>query len=258
MYHTLQKTALKLNVDILFRGLRKGYLILMYHSVPVKVSDTYGTYDVSETFFEKHLQYLRNNYQILGLPSIVEKIKKKVDCESLFCGISFDDGYKDNYEIAYPLLTKYDMPATLFICTGFINEHFETKRMLNWKELKEMKQSGLIDIGAHGHRHQDLTSLPKQEALKEITTSKRTLEDKLDAKIDLFSIPQGKFNEDVKELIKSTGFKAIFTSEPLINCPTQDCYEIGRIAIGKWAQQLPSFFFEVSGLRRTLVRIKHG
>jgi len=265
-YRTFRKIVFSLNLDAFFRMLKRGYIVLMYHSVPLRAS---WTYDVSKRCFEEHLRYLKNNYEILSISSIVDDIREKRDCQAPICGITFDDGYKNNYEIAYPLLMKYEIPATIFISTGCISngqddnykftikKRFAGKRMLNWSEVKEMKESGLIDIGAHTHNHEDLTSLSKQDALREIRTSKKIIEDKLDTKIELFSFPGGKFNEDVKELVKSSGFKAGFTSEALINLPNQNPYEVSRISIGRATEELPYFVFKVCGLTDTLTRLKH-
>lgn len=264
-YRGFQRIILGLEADRFLRTLKKGYVVLMYHSVPLEAS---WTYDVSKCCFEEQLKYLRDKYEIHGVPSIVERIRGKERVADSICGITFDDGYNNNYEIAYPLLLKYEIPATIFISTAYISdddnkdnnyekikEHFNGQRMLDWREVEEMKESGLIDIGAHAHSHEDLTSLSRQDALSEVKTSKRIIEDRLNERVELFSVPQGSFNEDVKEIVKSSGFKAIFTSQPLINLPGQDPYEIGRMAITMSTQDLPSFAFKILGLADEISRV---
>ena len=264
-YRILQKLAFSLNLDSLFRRLKKGYVVLAYHSVPLEAS---WTYDVGKDYFEKHLSHLKKNYELLSVASIVENIRDNRDCFTVKVGITFDDGYKNTYENAYPALKKTEIPATIFLCTKYISngqnegdvnfgikKHFAGKQMLNWNEVIEMKENGLIDIGAHTHTHRHLTLLSTQDALREITTSKKKLENKLGTKIELFAYSGGKFNESIKKLVKSSGFKGAFTSVRKINPPNTDPYQIGRMSIALNAQELPYFISEIYDLRGTLKKV---
>lgn len=76
--------------------------------------------EVQTTYFEKHIRHLATNYDILSLDEIVSRIKNGHTLRRSV-GITFDDGFKDNYENAYPILRRYQIPATIFLTTGYID-----------------------------------------------------------------------------------------------------------------------------------------
>lgn len=189
--------------------LKKGYVVLMYHSTPVSAS---WVYDVGKNYFKEQITYLSNNYDVLSISSIVERMRRGEKLNKTVFGITFDDGYENNYKVAYPLLAKYDIPATIFPCTLYITEDGSYKsrigeQMLSWREIEEMEESGLITIGSHSHSHKNLTSISKKEVINEIETSKRIFQDKLSIEVELFSAPGGYMNDGVREIIKKEGLR---------------------------------------------------
>jgi peptidoglycan/xylan/chitin deacetylase (PgdA/CDA1 family) len=261
-YGAFKKTVLDLKLDGFVRMLRRGYVILMYHSVPFEA--TYP-YDVSKCCFEEQLRHIQECYEVLSIPTIVEHIENGRIAKSV-CGITFDDGYKDNYEIAYPLLLKYEVPASIFISTAAISndendnyalrmKHFNGKQMLGWHEIEEMKESGLVTVASHSHSHPNLVSLSDEEVVYELETSKRMLRDRLNVEVDLFSAPQGFMDSRVRHVIKAEGFRAILTSEPVINYAGQSCYELGRMCVQMRNMELPSFAFKILGIQDGLSKM---
>jgi peptidoglycan/xylan/chitin deacetylase (PgdA/CDA1 family) len=104
-----------------FFGRNKRSVILNYHRIldPGDGSVPPGMY-VRPRTFDKHLRYLKRNYQVVTMkPLVAEREKRQVQQRPL-CAITFDDGWCDNYERALPLLRKYELPATLFVSTNFI------------------------------------------------------------------------------------------------------------------------------------------
>lgn len=101
---------------IIKRYSEPGGVVLMYHRVAEPVSDVWSL-AVSPANFEAHLQVLKKSWHITTLRDLAASVTKgKVKKKSV--AISFDDGYADNYMVAKPLLEKYELPATFFICTG--------------------------------------------------------------------------------------------------------------------------------------------
>lgn len=256
-YRALQKMFLSSKLDFVLRMLKRGYIILMYHSTPVSAS---WVYDVGKNYFKEQIEYVSNNYNVLSISSIVERMRRGEKLNKTIFGITFDDGYENNYKVAYPLLVKYDIPATIFPCTLYITEDGSYKstigeQMLSWPEIEEMEKSGLITVGSHSHTHPNLTSISKEEVINEIETSKRIFQDKLSVEVELFSVPGGYINDDVKEIIKSRGFKAILTSKSSINPANQSPYDIGRMCIRIRNQELPSFAFKILGIEDKISKI---
>jgi peptidoglycan/xylan/chitin deacetylase (PgdA/CDA1 family) len=75
--------------------------------------------EISTYNFEKQMRHIANNYNVMSLDEIVQRVSKKESIRGCVA-ITFDDGFRDNYDNAYPILKKYDLPATIFLTTGYI------------------------------------------------------------------------------------------------------------------------------------------
>ncbi|MDQ6622812.1 MAG: polysaccharide deacetylase family protein [Verrucomicrobiota bacterium] len=138
--------------------------------------------------------------------------------------ITFDDGWKSQYEVGWPLMKKYGYPLTLFIYTeGVKGMHFGGGAAMSWEMLAEMRDAG-VDIEAHSATHQDLRKAYDKVQKKrlnpeeyqqwltaEIIGSKQLLEQKLGIRVNCFAVPFGYINEQVREFIKKAGYEAVFT-----------------------------------------------
>jgi peptidoglycan/xylan/chitin deacetylase (PgdA/CDA1 family) len=101
------------------------FVVLMYHRV-LRDDDPYipyiqpGMY-VRESSFEKQLQFLTDNYQVVSLQQMLELIDTgQASNNRQYCVITFDDGWRDNYQCAFPLLKKFSVPATIFLTASFV------------------------------------------------------------------------------------------------------------------------------------------
>ncbi len=131
-------------VFILYNKTRKNFVLcLMYHSIDSEKNK--GGIFIDE--FEEHIKWIKDKKTFK-----MEELKGldyTLPPNSIL--ITFDDGYKNNYTLAFPILKKYNIKATIFLNTKFI-EKDET--YLNWDEIREMYESGLIDFQLHTHSHQ--------------------------------------------------------------------------------------------------------
>ena len=131
-------------VFILYNKTRKNFVLcLMYHSIDSEKNK--GGIFVDE--FEEHIKWIKDKKTFK-----MEELKGldyTLPSNSIL--ITFDDGYKNNYTLAFPILKKYNMKATIFLNTKFIEKD---EAYLNWDEIREMYESGLIDFQLHTHSHQ--------------------------------------------------------------------------------------------------------
>ena len=131
-------------VFILYNKTRKNFVLcLMYHSIDSEKNK--GGIFVDE--FEEHIKWIKDKKTFK-----MEELKGldyTLPPNSIL--ITFDDGYKNNYTLAFPILKKYNMKATIFLNTKFIEKD---EAYLNWDEIREMYESGLIDFQLHTHSHQ--------------------------------------------------------------------------------------------------------
>lgn len=132
--------------------------------------------------------------------------------------ITLDDGWKSQYDVAWPILKKYGFPFTMFIYTDYVKPGPRSGgESMTWEQLGEMRDAG-VDIESHTISHPYLTAKKgKTEAdyeqwlWHEINDSKKMLEAQLGIKVNAFAIPYGKFNPKVQELANKAGYEAIFT-----------------------------------------------
>ena len=131
-------------IFIIYNKTRKNFVLcLMYHSVDSEK----GKGGIFLDEFQEHIKWIKDKktFKMEELKNLNYTLPQN----SIL--ITFDDGYKNNYTLAFPILKKYNMKATIFLNTKFIGED---EAYLNWDEIKEMYQSGLIDFQLHTHSHQ--------------------------------------------------------------------------------------------------------
>jgi peptidoglycan/xylan/chitin deacetylase (PgdA/CDA1 family) len=187
---------------------QREIVILMYHSVEI----TKDFYAVDPAEFTRQIDYLKNNYSVVSLAEIVDFIKKRKKISRKSVAITFDDGSQDLYENAYPYLSKSNLPATVFVTTGYVGKNWHDDntlpplKMLTWKQIEEMSQNN-IEFGAHTVTHPDLKAITLEEAKNEISHSKMDLEQHIKKRVRFFSYPFGRQNEEVIDIVKSSGFE---------------------------------------------------
>jgi len=224
IYSTLQYVAQRV-----FREGEEGVSVLFYHSLdsgrPL-------------TNFVKQMDYLRNHgYRIISVDEVMSYISGEKELPPRSVCITFDDGYYDNYKSAFPVLQKYDIPATIFLSSKYITQGTGdeidlrvSERFLSWKEVREMERGGVC-LGSHGFEHCDLTRLSHNEVVREILRSKELIEKNLSRRVRHFSYPYGKYNGTIRELVKIAGFTTAFTTDPGFIKPGDDLYSIKRTLI---------------------------
>jgi peptidoglycan/xylan/chitin deacetylase (PgdA/CDA1 family) len=236
---------------------KKGAIILTYHSVGDISDKSYSKYSVSLKNFEEQIRYLISNNKIISLEKLVTDIKNEVNLSDGSVAITFDDGFKNNYLFAYPILKKYNLPSTIFLATGYIESEkkWEGFEMLTWKDVSTMSKNG-VSLGAHTHTHPKLTDLPYPAAAKEIMDSKKIIESKVGEKVKFFSYPFGSkdcFDNKIKELLKINEFEGAVTTIYGKNFNGSDIFELKRIAVLNGP--LWMFKYNVSGIEEVFQNI---
>lgn len=220
---------------------RKEIPVLMYHRVisSEKEKGIYDTYVTKENF-EEQMRYLKeNNYESITFEDIKNgEYKKRFDRNKKYIIITFDDGYKDNYTNVLPILKKYNMKISLFMVTDLnynkwdadvIDREKEKKfELLSKEELKEMLNTGLIEIGSHTTTHINMQKCDKEFLNLEIKKQKIELEKLTGKKIISFSYPWGKVDDKSKKILKENDYMFAVSVESGTTCFSDDFYEIRR------------------------------
>jgi peptidoglycan/xylan/chitin deacetylase (PgdA/CDA1 family) len=185
--------------------------VLMYHSI--SQADNY--YAVTPHMFAQHMRYLKAQYCPVRLVEVAAFVTGQGTLPDRAIAVTFDDGYADFLTNAFPLIEKYDIPATLFVCAG----HVERKALgnhlplLSWEQIRALQHSGLIEIGSHALTHQALTHLSLTEATTEIATSRAIIANQCGISPGCFAYPKGQFNPTVVQLVEQAGYQAAVTVE---------------------------------------------
>ncbi|MGD2248687.1 MAG: polysaccharide deacetylase family protein [Candidatus Methanofastidiosia archaeon] len=222
----------------ILKRIQKGYLVVMYHSVSDTVEDY--LYNVTQDAFTAQIAYFAENFHVVNIEDMIENLRNNIQPSQLKVVITFDDGYINNYEIAYPILKKYLTPATFFIATDFIDGK-KVKNLggakdippMNWDHIKEMSSHELVTIGSHTCSHVLLPSLPDNEIEKEVEESKTIIEQHITQSVDTISYPKGLFDLRTMKAVKEAGYTGGFCSEWMVNTSKRNMYWFGRIAIRK-------------------------
>lgn len=176
--------------------------ILMYHHVTNDPNYKNSRLTVSPEILEQQISYLLDKgYKFLTLAQAVDEFTGGVKLNKKLV-LTFDDGYRDFYDQAYPILKKYNVPATLFV----INSDIGRAGNVTLAMLKEMQASNLVEVGAHTLSHPNLTKLKETEVRKQIFESKTDLENLLGISIRTLAYPYGFYNKRVVSLVKEAGY----------------------------------------------------
>jgi peptidoglycan/xylan/chitin deacetylase (PgdA/CDA1 family) len=187
----------------------------------VKNPDT----EITPAAFEAQMKELKDKgISVIGMQNFLAWKRGEKAIPARAAILTLDDGWRSQYDVAWPILKKYGYPHTMFIYTeGVRGGHYGGGEAVSWEQLAEMRDAG-VDIQAHSETHPDLRkpydkiakkrlSPPEYEQWleNEIGRSKRTLEEKLGIKVNCFAVPYGNINDRVRDVAKKEGYEAVFT-----------------------------------------------
>lgn len=169
--------------------------ILMYHSISSGRGQNAHPYYQRETsagMFAKHMQLLHeNDYSVINLDEAVKHVESGEAQGKKCVVITFDDGYRDFYTEAFPILGEYGFIATVFLPTGYIHDiasRFKGKECLTWNEIRDLHKVGVV-FGSHTVTHPQLRFVKRESLEYEIQRSKEVIESELGSSIHSFSYP---------------------------------------------------------------------
>jgi peptidoglycan/xylan/chitin deacetylase (PgdA/CDA1 family) len=226
-------------------------IIFCYHLLVDKVR--YPGTEITPAAFEAQMKELKDHgITVISLQDLLAWKRGEKNIPPRCAVITFDDGYKAQYEVAWPILKKYGYPFTMFIYTeGVRGGSLGGGGAITWEQLADMRDNG-VDIEAHSATHQDMreghtitlvgpggkktrTKLTgpqyEQWVHNEVVGCKELLEQRLGIKVNCFAVPFGNYNDHVKELARNAGYEAMFTvyGQPITFTSAMD--SLGRYAI---------------------------
>src|SRR5215468_10688812 len=226
-------------------------LIFCYHRLVDKIR--YPGTEITPVAFEAQMKELKDKgITVISMQDLLAWKRSEKSIPPRCAVVTFDDGWKSQYEVAWPMMKKFGYPFTLFIYTeGVRGGTLGGGEAITWEQLADMRDNG-VDIQAHSATHQDLreghsvmviepggkrsrkklTGADYEKWVQnEVVGCKELLEQRLGIKVNCYAVPFGNYNEHVKELARNAGYEAMFTvyGQPITFTSPMD--SIGRYAI---------------------------
>ncbi|MDH4208441.1 MAG: polysaccharide deacetylase family protein, partial [Anaerolineae bacterium] len=189
--------------------------ILMYHHIgePGPAADAIRSdLSVSPENFEGQLRYLvEHGYEPTTLESLVLHLQVGRPLPGKPVILTFDDGFRDQYTAAYPLLRKYGFAGTFFVITRFADEG--RPDYMSWAEI-ELLHAGGMEIGSHSYTHPGLEGKTFDYVVWQVLGSKEAIEARTREPVRFFSYPSGQYDQLVVDVLRSAGYWTAVTVKP--------------------------------------------
>src|SRR5881398_2117698 len=226
-------------------------IIFCYHLLVDKIHTPWT--EITPAAFEAQMKELKDRgITVISMQDLLAWKRGEKNIPPRCAVITFDDGWKSQYEVAWPIMKKYGYPFTLFIYTeGVRGGALGGGEAITWEQLADLRDNG-VDIQAHTATHQDLREGHNVTVIEpggkrsrkkltgadyekwvqnEVVGCKELLEQRLGIKVNCFAVPFGNYNDHVKELARNAGYEAMFTvyGQPITFTSPLD--SLGRYAI---------------------------
>lgn len=188
-------------------------MILMYHhvcptaAVPEQQVPLEGwRYCIDPGHFRDQLQRLqREGWTFVSFPDYLRQLDDR-PLQRRIVTVTFDDGWRDNFDYAVPILRELQIPAVIFVVSGDLPDIASERRMTR-DQLGQLAAFG-IEVGAHTRTHPNLTMLSPQDLQLELEGSRQDLETVIQRPVRYLAYPGGRFNQTVVTAAKAAGFEA--------------------------------------------------
>jgi len=211
----------------------RGVVVLMYHDFGYSGNPSI----INAEVFEDQMNALKENkFNVISMEQYVDYMEGKLDLPEKSVLLTFDDGYSDFYEIAYPILQQYQFPATNFIVVKSSDEPNPNQLPhMTWDQMREMKANGMSfyshTYDSHkmlnkaeskspklaNHMDGETTEQYKERVREDLVTAHELLVKELGEQDNILAFPYGAFSDELLEVMEEIGIKHAFTIRPGLN-----------------------------------------
>ena len=229
-------------------ALESDCVILVYHRFSDEGPKSTST---SPEVFKQHLAYLQeNDYSVLPLKTVIEKLQSKENLPPDCVSLTADDGFLSIYNEAFPLLTEYQYPMSIFVSTNPIDKKYDA--MMSWSQLREM--APLVDVFNHTVNHPHLVNLLPGTLENEVYLAQDRISKELGVKDKYFAYPYGEYDDKTYEFLKSNNYIA-FGQQSGVASQNSDFLNIPRFSMSGPYAKMDSFILKVKTLDMPLESI---
>jgi peptidoglycan/xylan/chitin deacetylase (PgdA/CDA1 family) len=213
--------------------------VLLYHKIDFPTADVKirGAFTAPKKF-ERQISYLKGKgFEFYTASELIKFFLANGEFPPRAVALTFDDGWKDNYRNAFPILKKHGVRATIFLIPSFIGQTTDivtadgegAREHLAEKDILEMGRSG-IEFASHSFSHKLFDRVSDEEIEFEVTESKKFIEKLTGKECSTFAYPAGFFTDFAKRAIKKAGYDAAFTTVYGAE-DNSDVYSLNRVEI---------------------------
>jgi peptidoglycan/xylan/chitin deacetylase (PgdA/CDA1 family) len=199
--------------------------IFLYHRFN---DERYQSTNTQNEALRRQFEFLKeNNYTIVPLKAIVDKLNQNETLPEKWVALTIDDGYK-SFLNALPIFKEFGYPFTMFVYVEAAEKKYPD--FLNWEELKELeKHNGTLAFHSYSHSHQ--TRQNAEKLREDFEKGLKLYEKRVGSKSDFYSYPYGEFDDKVQNIAKEFGFSAIFNQNIGTISDTSSVYDLNRFAL---------------------------
>jgi peptidoglycan/xylan/chitin deacetylase (PgdA/CDA1 family)/SAM-dependent methyltransferase len=235
--------------------------ILMYHAVRDGGPPELAPYRVSPAAFREQLRWLRRNgYYSITLAEWAERIRVGQGLPGRPIIITFDDGYEDVFQNAWPELERADFSATVFAVTDKVGGEADWDevtgpplKLMGWRELEALAEAG-VTVGSHNALHKNLLELPARQIEHEGLRARAAIKEKLGVEAECFAYPWGMHDAKVRAALQRCGYRIAVTTEPGRASLNDDVMALPRIEI-LGQDDLTAFAAKLEGAEATPIEV---
>jgi peptidoglycan/xylan/chitin deacetylase (PgdA/CDA1 family)/folate-dependent phosphoribosylglycinamide formyltransferase PurN len=233
--------------------LRRKAVIALFHRVDDELAG--NPISCTRADFEAYCRFFGRYFRVVSLETLLARLRRGEDVDRHLV-ITFDDGYKDNRDVAARELQRHGLTACFFIATELIGssrvppwdaELGIASRWMSWDDVRELRARG-FEIGAHTMNHVDLGAVHGTDAAREIVGSRQRIREEVGIHTPFFSYPFGRADQITEEnrgVVRQVGFETCLSAYGGIVRPGSDPFDLKRIAVSPWYISPYQFGFEV-------------
>lgn len=211
----------------------KGVVVLMYHDFGYSGNPAIIN---AEVFDDQMRALSENDFNVISIEQYVDYMEGKIDLPEKSVLITFDDGYSDFYEIAYPILQQYHFPATNFVIVKASDQpNPDHLPHMTWDQMREMKANGMsfyshtydshkmLDVENNkkpmlaNHKEGESSEQYRERVREDLQTAHELLVKELGEQANILAFPYGAFSDELLEVMKEIGIEHAFTIRPGLN-----------------------------------------
>ena len=251
--HLLGRSLYALRLDTVL--MRHEAVVVAFHRVRDD-ADLTDSLTIHSRTFESYCRFFKRFFNVVPLAELVETLHAG-QAPHRALAITFDDGYRDNFQHAAPILEKLSLPATFFVVSRWVGTSivpfWDRDRgvqypWMTWEHLRDLHRRGFT-IGAHTRTHVDLGTVSGDDAQQEIAGAREDLEHALGTPVQTFAYPFGgreHLTEANRARVKAAGFRCCCSGFGGTVSRATDPFQLPRVPISTWHAYPYQFGFDVA------------